>query len=462
MTKRLTILFLSTMALVALAVGLGGAMAAPSAGATERVSLATDGTQGNKGSEDAALSGDGRYVAFESEASNLVANDTNSEDDIFVRDRQTGQTSRITVGPGGAQANGDSDDPDFSADGRFVAYDSMAGNLVAGDTNGVRDVFVYEMATGVTERVSLAADGSQASIPSSDASISGDGRYVAFESLAALVPQDSNNDYDVYLRDRQSKTTVLISAGITDAAANGPSGDPAISDDSKIVVFNSRATNLAPGNDGKYWQIFVRNLNTGTTIRISDAPGGGQGNGDSEDPAISGDGRFVAFTSEASNLVTGDTNGKEDVFVHDLQTGTTTRVSVGTGGGQGDGDSSDPAISADGRYVAFKSQATNLVPGDNNGVVDIFIRDRQTGTTTWVSVDPSGAQTNERSSNPAISADGRFVAFDSHASNLVANDTNAQEDVFVRDRGGTGPGPTPTVIPTPDLPNRGYVPVVAR
>lgn len=333
---------------------------------------------------------------------------------------------------------------------------------MAGDTNGVRDVFVYEMATGVTERVSLAADGSQASIPSSDASISGDGRYVAFESLAALVPQDSNNDYDVYLRDRQSKTTVLISAGITDAAANGPSGDPAISDDGKIVVFNSRATNLAPGNDGKYWQIFVRNLNTGTTIRISDAPGGGQGNGDSEDPAISGDGRFVAFTSEASNLVTGDTNGKEDVFVHDLQTGTTTRVSVGTGGGQGDGDSSDPAISADGRYVAFKSQATNLVPGDNNGVVDIFIRDRQTGTTTRVSVDSSGAQTNERSSNPAISADGRFVAFDSHASNLVANDTNAQEDVFVRDRGGTGPGPTPTVAPTPDLPNRGYVPVVAR
>jgi Tol biopolymer transport system component len=175
-----------------------------------------------------------------------------------------------------------------------------------------------------------------------------------------------------------------------------------------------------------------------TTERVSLGPGGVQGNEQSSGPAISADGRFVAFQSAASNLVPGDTNGAQDIFVRDRQTGTTRRVSVGPGGVQTNAEASSgvPAISADGRFVAFESDATNLVPGDTNGAIDVFVRDRQTGTTRRISVGPGGVQGNSDSGGPAISADGRFVAFVSNASNLVPGDSNARFDVFVR-----GPAP---------------------
>ncbi len=231
-------------------------------------------------------------------------------------------------------------------------------------------------------------------------------------------------------------STTRVSVNSTGAQGNGHSAYPSISADGRFVAFASGASNLVPGDTG-YWDVFVHDRQTGTTTRVSVSSTGTQSNDNSGDPSISADGLYVAFTSSAQNLIPGDTNGRADVFVHDRQTGTTTRVSVNSTGTQGDFNSWRPAISANGRYVAFISDATTLVPGDTNGRADVFVHDRQTGATTRVSVSSAGIQGDgfvEGSSTPSISADGRFVAFASGASNLVPGDTNNQKDVFVHDR----------------------------
>jgi Tol biopolymer transport system component len=259
---------------------------------------------------------------------------------------------------------------------------------VTGDTNGKSDIFVHDRQTGATERVSVDSSGAQADNASFKSAISADGRFVAFESFASnLVPNDTNGWVDVFVRDRQA----------------------------------------------------------GTTERISVRSTGQQVNGGSNRPAISADGRFVAFASIATNVVPNDTNATWDVFVHDRQTGTTERVSVDSTGAESDGASVRPTISADGRFVAFDSSATNLVAGDTNGVTDVFVHDRQTGTTIRVSVDSSGGEANASCGKSAISADGRFVVIGSAATNLVANDTNGFSDVFVH-------GPFLTLEPDPASP----------
>jgi PKD repeat protein len=366
-------------------------------GTTTRVSVASDGSQGNDWSQGPSISADGRYVAFHSDASNLVSGDTNFAGDVFVHDRQTGQTTRVSVASDGSQGNGASGYNSISADGRYVAFFSYASNLVSGDSSGEGDVFVHDRQTGQTVRVSVASDGSQGNDRSWYPSISADGRYVAFCSSASnLVSGDTNYRDDVFVHDRQ----------------------------------------------------------TGQTTRVSVASDGTQGNDASRYSSISADGRYVAFDSWASNLVSGDTNGEDDVFVHDRQTGQTARVSVASDGSQGNDDSWDPSISADGRYVAFYSSASNMVSGDTNGVDDVFVHNRQTGQTTRVSVASDGSQGNDDARRASISADGRYVAFESHASNMVSGDTNGEIDVFVHDRGDGGPsGPTLSASPPSVLAN---------
>lgn len=324
--------------------------------ATTRVSVDSAGFQANMDTVGPVTSLDGRWIAFGSAASNLVPGDTNGTWDIFVHDTQTGATSRVNLGPAGTQTVGPDGSwfPALSADGRLVSFQYWAANLVPGDTNDVPDVFVHDQHTGSTTRVSVGGGGLQSNGNSYRSVMSADGRWVAFDSYATnLVSDDTNGAGDIFLHDRQ----------------------------------------------------------TGATTRVSVGAGGTQGSSHSLYPSISADGRWIAFDSSAGNLVPGDTNGNWDAFVHDRLTGTTTRVSVGAGGVEGNHGSGAAAISADGRWVAFSSPASNLVPNDTNSRIDVFVHDRQTGATTRASVGPGGVQGNGNSWNPAISADGRAVAF---------------------------------------------------
>jgi Tol biopolymer transport system component len=408
-------------------------------GTTTRVSVSTAGVQANAISWIPSISADGRYIAFESQATNLVFGDTNAANDVFVRDRVTGQTTRVSISSAGIQANGNSWRPSISADGRYVAYQSEATNLAPGDTNGKEDVFVHDRVTGQITRVSVSSAGAQANGDSGSPSISADGRYVAFHSWATnLVTGDTNSRDDIFVHDRVTGETARVSISSAGAQANSDSWSPSISADGRYIAFHSGATNLVPGDNNNAWDVFVHDRVTGETVRVSVSSGGTEANGYSDTPSISANGRYIAFKSDATNLVPGDTNGLGDILVHDRVTGETVRVSVSSGGAQATGlygGSSRPSISADGRYVAFASGATNLVPGDTNDLEDIFVHDRVTGITARVSVSSAGAQaTGDNSWWPSISADGRYVAFHSGAPNLVTGDTNLVVDVFVCDR----------------------------
>ena len=423
------------------------------AGTTSRVSVGIGGIQVGFASSEPAISADGRYVAFASDARQLVPGDSNNKSDIFVHDRQTGQTTRVSIATGGGQADESSHDPAISADGRYVAFVSYATNLVPQDTNQRNDIFVHDRQTMQTSRVSVVTGGGQASGESHRPAISADGRYVAFESDAGnFVPGNTNQRGrdDIFVHDRQTGQTTRVSEAFGGGPPNGYSRAAAISADGRYAAFQSSASNLVPGNinQGIRNDIFVHDRQTGQTTRVTEALGGGQPNGSSQDPTMSADGRYVAFESGASNLVPGDTNQHLDIFVFDRQTGLATRVNMATGGAQANDLSMSAVISADGRYVAFYSRATNLVLGDSNQKADIFVHDRQAGQTTRVSVATDGAQANGDSFRPAISGDGRYVAFASNASNLVVADTNQYSDTFVRDRNPLGkPSPPAAIAP---------------
>ena len=411
-------------------VAVGDAAAA----VTERVNVSSAGIQSN-GTDDTemAISADGRYVAFVSDGTTLVSGDTNKASDVFMRDRVTGTTERVSVSSSGEQANGSSGQVGISADGRYVAFVSAATNLVARDTNHTYDVFVRNLKTDRTLRVSVSSTGAQANHSSFDPAISADGRVVAFDSAATrLVAGDTNQVRDVFVHNRATGRTERISvssAGVQ--ALRRDSSSPGVSADGRLVVFESGARNLVSGDRNHLDDIFVHNRVTGRTkpMSVSSTGWGLQGG---IVPTISGDGRFVAFDSASAHLVSGDTNRSEDVFVRDRATGTTRRVSVSSTGVQGNEGCGLSAISADGRFVAFASLASNLVAADTNEFGDVFVRDRVSGTTRRVSVSSPGGQANDHSDDPDISADGRFVGFWSSASNLVAGDTNGNPDIFLR------------------------------
>ncbi len=407
----------------------------------ERVSVASGGGQVLANFEHPSISSDGGFVAFVSDAP-FVAGDAGGFD-TFVHDRETHTTERISVASGGHQGTGDPDDfnvgtPSISATGRYVAFVSVAADLVPGDTNGQRDVFVRDRQAGTTERVSIRTDGGQAtsaSFGSSSPSISSDGRYVAFASSATdLISGDTNGMSDIFVRDRVAGTTERVNVATGGAqAAGGHSLDPAISSDGRFVAFESTAYNLVSGGTGLRSAVLVRDRQAGTTELVSVPLQSGDGSRGAYFPTISADGRYVAFHSDASHLVDGDANGVSDAFVRDRALGQMQRVSV-PAGGESNGGSSQAKISADGRFVAFSSFATNLVPSDTNGFEDIFLFDRQTGTIERVSTTASGDPANSSSELASISGDGALIAFVSGASNLVANDSNGVRDIFVRRR----------------------------
>jgi Tol biopolymer transport system component len=427
-------------------------------GTTTRVSVATNGGQGyGECFGPPEISADGRYVVFASSSSNLVAFDSNGCADIFVRDRLTKTTIRVSVAGSNTQANGSSQGPlAISADGRYVVFCSQATNLVAGDTSGHADVFVRDCVAKTTTRVSIATDGSEGDDHSGSRgiAISADGRYVAFDSDASnLVTGDTNGCSDIFVRDRGTSTTTRVSLASDGSQANDGCSGVSISADGRYVAFASTASNLRYGDANGTFDIFVRDRVDHTTAcaSVSDVSGD-IGNDISSNPVISADGRYVAFSSNADNLVNDDDNGMTDTFLRDLKTtGIVTGthlVSVATDvsqlrGAQGNAVSGTLgiSISADGRYVAFNSNASNLVDGDTNSSPDAFVRDTTANTTARVSLSNSGVQGNLGSDaagqatprGPSISDDGRNVAFISRSSNLVPSDTNNVADIFVRD-----------------------------
>jgi Tol biopolymer transport system component len=428
------------------------ASASAASARTERVSVDDAGGQVNAGSGEPSVSGDGRYVAFVSEASNLVV-DTNDSQDVFVHDRDTGKTERVSVDSAGEEANSHSFTASISADGRYVAFLSSASNLVPGDTNGWIDAFVHDRETGRTELVSVNSAGGQLNDRTEEVQVAADGRYLAFSTRASnVVAADTNGEWDVFVHDRETGATERVSVDSAGGQADRGSYGPSISADGRQVAFASAASDLVPGDSNGRDDVFVHDRATGDTERMSIDSAGGEANSGSFEVSISADGNHVAFASLASNLVHGDSNGRLDVFVHDRGTGNTQRASIDSAGGQLDANSSAPAISADGRQVAFQSDAASAVAGDTNGVTDVFVRDREIGRTERVSVDSAGRQANRESYGPLISADGGVVAFSSEATNLVPGDSNGMPDVFVHIRDGEQQPPPPetcTITGTP-------------
>jgi Tol biopolymer transport system component len=425
---------------LAYAVVLSFSMSLPLfASSTERVSLSSGDGEASAESRGSSISSDGRYIAFESDAPDLVANDTNGLTDVFVRDRLAGETQRVSVSSAGAEGNNESRCPAISANGRYITFCSLASNLVVNDTNRNWDAFVHDMETGQTEVVSVNGDGVQGNGATDGSSISADGRYVAFSSAAQnLVPDKTSSEHDIFLHDRQTGQTERVSVSSDGDEANGESWLDAarcvISADGRFVTYTSVASNLVPGDTNAAIDIFLRDRLAGETQRVSVNSAGAEANNESRSPAISADGRHVAFASYASNLVADDVGLDWRVYVHDRETGQTERVSVATDGSEPSLPSGLPCISADGRFVAFQSTASNLVPGDTNGWVDVFVRDREAGVTVRVSVAGDGGEGNGHCYYHYISGDGRFVTFSSAATNLVTGDTNGVIDIFVRDR----------------------------
>jgi Tol biopolymer transport system component len=418
---------------------------------TTLASVGPGGVQGDNGTDYGVVSGDGRFVVFESWATNFVPGDTNGAQDVFRRDLQTGAIERVSVDSSGAQADDVSGTPSVSADGRYIAFASYATNLAAFDFNNAPDIFLRDTVTGTTTLVSRSFGSSTitANAGSWSPKISRDGRFVVFYSEATDLQAaiaDVNGWWDTFLFDSQTGQITLISLssqgqqGDADSADSPsvPGSSPAVSSDGRYVVFESFASNLVPNDTNNAMDVFMRDTLLGTTVRVSTSSSGAQGNEYSRAPSMSADGRYVAFGSRASNLVPGDTNNAYDIFVKDMHTGAIERVDVSSSGAQGSGAGfgyqpvTGTAISSDGRFVGFGSGFTNLVTPDTNASWDVFVHDRLLGTTSFVSVDSSGAQANAFSNGVSISDDGSKMVFASLATNLVPGDTNASADAFLR------------------------------
>ncbi len=379
------------------------------------------------------LTPNGRFVVFESDKS-LIPSDPQAGRQIYRLDRASGALLRCSRSQGGGPSNGASVNASAAADGNTIVFQSTAYDLVAGDTNGKTDIFVFDVVLGTTERVSVSSAGQQGGRDCEFSSISADGRWVAFGSASnGMAPGNGLLNNDIFLRDRNQGTTLLVSRSSTGAAGNRDSWGPSLSADGRFCAFQSLADNLVLGDTNKVYDVFVRDLFTGTTTRVSVASNGAEAHGESSWCAISGDGFCVGFTSRAADLVPGDLNGTNDAFVHDLTTGLTELVSKSSAGVIGNGYSYQAHPSFDGSRVAFSSHATNLVVGDTSSIEDVFLHDRTTHTTERWSTAWDGSEASWFCTGIALSADGKSVAFWSQAVNLVPGDTNGGSDVFVRD-----------------------------
>ncbi len=407
----------------------------------------------NLPSANAHISVDGRFVAFHSAASNLVADDTNNRQDIFVYDRETKLMERVSVHSNGSQANHYSLNPSISGDGRYVTFMSSAENLVDNDDNDQVDIFIHDRQDKTTTLVSVSVEGKSGNTRSLHPVISTNGRYVSFESASNnLVEDDINESSDVFVRDLKENKTELVSLTSRNQQANHSSHNPSISSDGRFVVFHSPARNLVPidnkrsdENEWNFSDVFIRDRELGKTEIISLSILGQPGNHPSHSGSVSADGRYVAFASMASDLVEnypdtaleitgkGRTARRIDIFVRDRETKTTTLASIGMDGTHSNHQSQAPKISSNGRYVTFQSAASNLtesrVPGS---LINIYRRDLQENKTILVTDYYGPKETNIMAAHSAVSNDGSFVVFDTNYGHSGA-ELARESDVYVWD-----------------------------
>lgn len=411
---------------------------------TTRVSLAAGHPiqEANGASIDAAISGDGRFIAFISRAGNLLPTPISpvGTDQVYVHDRLTGSNTLVSVNTGGSGGNGDSGRPSISGDGRFIAFSSVASDLVAGDLLGQRDVFVRDLLLGTTTRLSEGLSG-EADGDSDHPTVSASGSHVAFQSRATnLVADDGVVTLDIFVCDLGTLAVERVSVN---NAGDGGDGDSSVADlsaDGSLVVFASLAENLDGGAPGSEEDVFLRDRNAQTTELLSRRFDGAPCQFGSTGPTISDDGRYVCFYSLDQFVVQApaDTHGSWDAFVHDRMADTTELVSLTHDGDlRAAGNLWHAAIAPGGRHVSFVSDAPDFVAApDTNGVSDVFLRDLDAGTTERVSEDSWGDQADDMSDidRPDLDATGSLVVYVSWAADLITCDTNGVTDVYLRDR----------------------------
>lgn len=393
-------------------------------GTTRLVSVNPKGRRGNGSSFGTALSASGRFLVFESQASDLVQGDTNEVSDVFVRDLKRGKTERVSLNSRGKQGNDTSNvnvsGNGISADGRYVVFTSRASNLVKGDTNRRADVFVHDRTTGRTSRVSVSSSGKQDSRKSLDGVISGNGRFVAFTSLGHFGTADRSGQPDVFVHDRRTGATTLESVDSMGRQGRSGSREPGLSFDGRKVVFTS-FDRLVPNDSNRASDVYLRDLDSASTDLVSVTVSGTAPRGVpaySEYPSISADGRLIAFSSFANGLVNGSDARADDVYVRDMVAGRTQLISTSRTGARSNGVSQFPALSPNGLWVVYVSTATNLTSAKARGA-QVYRHDRTTGMTTLESVNTAGIPAKGGAGPfPAVVANGR-LAFSSSAPNLA-------------------------------------------
>jgi Tol biopolymer transport system component len=406
---------------------------------------------GNLPSANAATSADGRFIAFHSAASNLVPDDTNNKQDIFVFDRETKKMQRISISSSGEQADDYSLRPSISGDGRFVAFMSYAKNLVDHDHNHQLDVYIHDRQKNTTELVSVSTEGKAGNTKSMNPTISSDGRFVAFESFSNnLIVEDINENPDIFVRNIPESKTEVISLSSRGQQANHGSSNPSISADGRYVLFQSPARNLVPidnkrsdENEWNFSDVFLRDRELGKTELISVNQEGKPGNHPSGSPSVSQDGQFVAFTSMATDLVDnypmgplelsgkGFTARRIDIYVRDRGTNLTKLVSAAPSGEPGNHQSQAPKISANGQFVIFQSAASNLTSSRMPGTtINIYQRDIVKDETTLVTEFKGPQETNVMSAHSAVTQNGSFVVFDTNYGHQGAELAN-NSDVYI-------------------------------
>jgi len=405
-------------------------------GVNAGISVNTSGGTPNNYSMKPSTSQDGRYIAYVSAATDVVSGDTNGQADIFLRDRLNGTTALVSVSSSGAQGNGASSRPQVSADGRYIVFDSVATNLVNSDTNARSDVFIRDRVLNTTELVSKSASGVLSNDWSGEPDVTADGKHVVFNSYATnLVASPTPSFGGIYVKNLNNGTVTMLTQ-LAGAAANKTSATPSISCEGRFVAFASTANNLVSGDTNNplknKFRVYIADTLSGSLNYIT-----GTADKSMQPGQISCNGSYIPFISSATNIVSGDTNLANDTFLYDRINAAFERVSVSSAGteGNGEGYGESMSVSNDGKYVTFATAATNMVSGDTNGKVDVFLRNRQAGTTELISMDSSSVFGNGDSFDASISYDGKYIAYTSQATNLVSSFGTTSNAVYASQTG---------------------------